>query len=431
MSVTRQRSDRGRHWRFSEPEILEVRQVLSGIPAYQSPWIPSDQLVTNPITHQRELYNGASEINQFNPNSPGLSNEGKVVSGIDRAGDKWIITVHGPGKVIVTDTTPNDGVLDDDINTIQLVNTNIRTTYVTANVIPSNIEPTDGIILFNQLIDLSGVKSIELNGFDLSSAVTPTVTTPTGIFLFGGVGVLSFNGVDATIDTSVNPSPYQIEIGEASTPLKVQPSIYINNITNLVFDSASSTIPTTPLTTPTVQIRRQRRDQELRHRVCDRRNDSRRLPGRVPGCGHDRAYSRPGDGDRQTQGGRLGAGTSRSRGRRCPSRRMRAGWPICTRPPSAAMPMPSASTSTARSASSRSSAVWATLPASTRQRLRAASCCQARPTGRPPARPDTRPPASPAAQSAPRRSASSPSRPANTLVQTAQNPLYVQLQEWG
>jgi len=228
--------------------------LSSGIPAYQSPWIPSDQLVTNPITHQRELFLGASQVNQFNPNSPGLSNEGKVVSGTDRAGDKWIITVHGPGKVIVTDTTPNDGALDDDINTIQLVGTNPHTTYVTGNVIPSNIEPTSGLILFNQLIDLSGVKSIELNGFDLSAAVTPAVTTQTGIFLFGGVGVLSFNGVDATIDTSVNPAPYQILIGEASTPIKVQPSIYINSITNLVFDSASSTIPTTPLTTPTVQI---------------------------------------------------------------------------------------------------------------------------------------------------------------------------------
>ncbi len=255
MSVTRQRSDRSRHRRFSEPEILEARQVLSaGIPTYQSPWIPSDQLVTNPITHERELFLGASQINQFNPNSPGLSNEGKVVSGVDRAGDKWIITVHGPGKVIVTDTTPNDGALDDDINTIQLINTSPRTTFVTGNVIPSNIEQTSGIVLFNQLIALTGVKSIELNGFDLSAAVTPTVTTQTGIFLFGGVGTLSFNGVDATIDTSVSSTPYQIMIGQASTPIKQQPSIFINSINNLVFDSTATTVPTAPLTTPTVQI---------------------------------------------------------------------------------------------------------------------------------------------------------------------------------
>jgi len=211
-------------------------------------------LVTNPITHQRELFNGGSLVNPNNPNSPGLSNEGKVVSGVDRAGDKWVITVHGPGEVIVTDTTPNDGALDDDINTIQLINTNPHTTYVTGNVIASNTELTDGIILFNQLVAVSGVKSIELNGFDLSSQVTPAVTTQPGIFLYGGVGTLSFNSIDAEIDTSVNPTPYQIVIGEPSTPLKVQPSVYVNNITNFVFNSTATTVPTTPLTTPTVQF---------------------------------------------------------------------------------------------------------------------------------------------------------------------------------
>ena len=60
MSFARQRSgrsDRARRRRVSEPEVLESRQLLSlGIPAYQSPWIPSDLLVTNPITHQRELF---------------------------------------------------------------------------------------------------------------------------------------------------------------------------------------------------------------------------------------------------------------------------------------------------------------------------------------------------------------------------------------
>ncbi len=257
MSFARQRSGRS-DWarrRVSEPEALESRQLLSsGVPAYQSPWLPSDQLVTNPITHQRELFNGTTLVNPNNPNSPGFSNEGKVVSGTDRAGDKWIITVHGPGKVIVTDTTPNDGALDDDINTIQLIGTNPRTTFVTGNVIPSNLELTDGTILFNELIAVSGVKSIELNGFDLSAAITPAVTNQTGIFLYGGVGTLSFNSIDAEIDTSVNPTPYQIVIGNPTTPLKVQPSIFVNNITNFVFDSTATTIPTTPVTTPTVQF---------------------------------------------------------------------------------------------------------------------------------------------------------------------------------
>ena len=126
-----------------------------------------------------------------------------------------MITVHGPGYVIVTDTTPNDGALDDDINTIQLVNTSPKKTYVTGNVIPSNTVQTTGEILFNQLVAVSGVKSIELNGFDLSAAVTPAVTTPTGVFLYGGVGTLSFNSINAQIDTSVNPAPYPIVIGHA------------------------------------------------------------------------------------------------------------------------------------------------------------------------------------------------------------------------
>jgi hypothetical protein len=258
MSFARQRSRRpdwAQYRGVSEPEALESRQLLSsGVPRYQSPWIPSDLLVTNPITRQRELFSAHSLVNPNNPNSPGLINQGKVVSGIDRQGDKWVITVHGPGQVIVTDTTPNDGALDDDINTIQLIHTNPHKTYVTGNVIASNLELTTGEILFNQLFALTGVKSIVLNGFDLSEQVSPPVTTQTGIFLYGGVGVLSFNKIDATIDTSVNPAPFQVVIGQPSTPLKVQPSVIINNVTNLVFNSTSTTIPTAPLTSPTVQF---------------------------------------------------------------------------------------------------------------------------------------------------------------------------------
>lgn len=160
MGFTRQRSNRSewvRRRRVSNPEILESREMLSvSVPGYLSPWLPSDLFVTNPITHQRESVSQQSQVNQFLPNSPGLSNEGKVVSGIDRAGDKWTITVHGPGKVIVTDTTPNDGVLHDDINTIQLVGTNLHSTYVTGNVIESNLVQTGGVLLFNELIATSG-----------------------------------------------------------------------------------------------------------------------------------------------------------------------------------------------------------------------------------------------------------------------------------
>jgi hypothetical protein len=260
MGFTRQRSARSewvRRRRVSNPEVLESRQLLSSASlGYLSFYLPSDLYVTNPISGQRESVPVSRVINPNDPNSPGLNNAGKIVSGIDRAGDKWTITVHGPGKVIVTDTTPNDGALDDDINTIQLVGTSPKDTYVTGNVIDSNLEQTGGVMLFNELIDTSGVKSIELNGFVLSNAVTPPVTTQTGIFLYGGVGTLSFASIDAAVDTAVNPAPYQVVIGTANTPLKVAPSIYINSINNIVFDSAtdSTTAPTTPVTTPSVEL---------------------------------------------------------------------------------------------------------------------------------------------------------------------------------
>ena len=270
MSFTRQRSGRSdwaRRRPVSQPEALESRQLLAhGIAAtYLAPWLPTAAFVTNPITHQRELYVASMAINPNNPNSSGLSNEGKVVTGTDREGDQWTITVHGPGKVVVTDTTPNDGLLDDDIDTIQLVGTSLTSTYVTGNVIASNkvpanfngtnSPPSNGTILFNSLIALAGVKSIELNGFDLSDQITPAVTSTTGVFLYGGVGVLSFDAIDQVQNTSVTTTPYQIIIGEASTPLKVKPSIYLNNISNLVYNSTTETAPsTTPLTTPSVEF---------------------------------------------------------------------------------------------------------------------------------------------------------------------------------
>ena len=69
------------------------------------------------------------------------------------------------------------------------------------------------------------------------------------------MGTLKFNDIDALIDTSQSSTnPYQIVIGDPSTPLKVQPSIYLDSVYNSVFDSStiSTTIPTGPLTTPSV-----------------------------------------------------------------------------------------------------------------------------------------------------------------------------------
>ena len=258
MGSTRQRSDRpdsARRRQFHTPEQLESRLVLStAFSNYVSLYIPSDLYVTNPITNQRIPISARDLMQHNNPNSSILSNQGKIVSGTDRAGDQWTITVHGPGQVIVTDTTPNDGALDDDIATIQIINSSLQSTYVTGTVIASSRVLTSGQVLFDRLIANSGVRSIVLNGFDLSANVTPAVDQSPGIFLYGGVQTLKFNDIDALIDTSVstNPTQYQIVIGDPSTPLKVKPSIYLDSIINSVFDSAATTIPTGPITTPSV-----------------------------------------------------------------------------------------------------------------------------------------------------------------------------------
>src|SRR5271157_544716 len=233
MGSTRQRSDRpdsARRRQFHRPEQLESRLVLSAaLPSFLSLYTPSDLYITNPITNQRIPISARDLMQHNNPNSSLLSNQGKIVSGTDRAGDQWTITVHGPGQVIVTDTTPNDGALDDDIATIQIINSNPRTTYVTGTVEASPRELTDGQVLFDRLIANSGVRSIVLNGFDLSANVTPAVDQSPGIFLYGGVQTLKFNDIEAIIDTSSSTAtnPYQIVIGDPSTPLKVKPSIYL------------------------------------------------------------------------------------------------------------------------------------------------------------------------------------------------------------
>ena len=70
-----------------------------------------------------------------NPNSPLLSNQGKIVSGTDRAGRP--VDDHGP-RSGPGDRDRHDAQrrqLDDDIDTIQIIGSNPRTTYVTGTVI--------------------------------------------------------------------------------------------------------------------------------------------------------------------------------------------------------------------------------------------------------------------------------------------------------
>src|SRR3954454_12370939 len=192
MRFMRRRSDRpdpARRGLGSSLEVLEGRQLLSTYSATPRPfavYTPTDLSVRNPITNQREPFTFQRLIRDQNPQSPLLNNQGKVVTGKDRQGNEWTITVHGPGSVIVTDATPNDGSLDDTIATIQLIGTSLNDTYVTGTVQGSAFTKTNSTVLFNKLIAVSGVNSIILNGFTLTQTVTPG-TAPnnsnTGIFL--------------------------------------------------------------------------------------------------------------------------------------------------------------------------------------------------------------------------------------------------------
>ena len=188
-----------------------------------------------------------------------LDNDGKILSGTDRDGDHWTITVTGPGSVIVTDITPGDGALDDPIDTIQLVGTSPTLTHVTGQVMAGTSGLSDGQINFDQLIDLNGVRSIDLKGFDLAETVTPVSTQLNGgfpiIYLPGGVGTLAFNNINAPNDTAFLVEPYQIVIGQSTTPLTVKPKIEFGNIFNTTFDSSLAENPAGVVpTTPTVQL---------------------------------------------------------------------------------------------------------------------------------------------------------------------------------
>lgn len=245
-----------RRGRFHAVEALETRQLMaSNIASYLSPYIPTDLYVRNPATNMKEgSYMAASLYRAHDVNGALVSNQGKIVTGVDRAGNQWTITVHGPGEVIVTDTTPNDGALDDDIDTIQIVGSNINRTYVTGSTTASATNVTSGTVRFNRLIAADGVNSVVLNGFDLTSMVTPAVTAETGVFLLGGARHLEFHDIIGLFDTAANPTPYQIQIGQANYPTNVKTSIYLDSIYNSVFNSEDATIPTAPITTPWVQF---------------------------------------------------------------------------------------------------------------------------------------------------------------------------------
>jgi hypothetical protein len=254
MRFMRRRSDRpdpARRGLGTSLEALEGRQLLSSFTATPHPfsvYLPTDLSVRNPITNQPLPLTFQRLVHDENPQSPLLNNQGKVVTGKDRAGNEWTITVHGPGSVIVTDSTPNDGSLDDNIDTIQLIGTSLTKTYVTGTVVGSPFTPTDSTVLFNKLIDVKGVKSVILNGFTLTETVAPAngpKYSNTGIMLFGGVQTLQFHNILASTSTATNDQPINILIGDPNTPITVQPSIKIDNIFNTALPGTAATATAT------------------------------------------------------------------------------------------------------------------------------------------------------------------------------------------
>ncbi|SIO59742.1 hypothetical protein SAMN05444166_6157 [Singulisphaera sp. GP187] len=253
----------------SSLEALEPRTVLSTVQPF-TPWIPTDLPVYTAVTHKPIAFSidGLVDQARTNPQAQFLNSRGKIVSGKDRQRNEWTITVHGPGSVLVTDSTPNDGILDDNIDTIQLIGTDPNRTYVTAQTTASAFTPTDGTVLFNKLVSTTGVKSIILNGFTLTQTVAPPEGTAnnsdTGIFLTGGVGLLQFHNILGTFDTATSDlttgaaripdGPINIVIGDPSTRLKVAPTIRMDSIFNTVIDSTGAQVATNPQVNPTVNF---------------------------------------------------------------------------------------------------------------------------------------------------------------------------------
>lgn len=189
-------------------------------------------------------------------------NEGRDLSGVDRQGNRWNLRLTGPGKIIVTDATPNDGSLDDDLVSIRLVGTNLASSRLIGTVQPSSLTPSDpslvatrGQVKFNSLSAINGVHAITLNGFVLTDTVTlPGQTgrnSTTGIELNGGTYRLAFSTIDASNPTSQNsntnplqnPEPIIVSIGDPTNPLKIRPSVYIDRIVNTVYNDTVGTVP--------------------------------------------------------------------------------------------------------------------------------------------------------------------------------------------
>jgi hypothetical protein len=262
MGSSRRRPVRPRRKAFApqRPDALEARTLLTGGPMAGGKIYNIGTLPPRSISHYSAPINVPRPIGSGPKQLLALDNEGRILSGKDRDGDEWFLTVHGPGTLIVTDVTPNDGALADELDTIRIIGSNPHTTYVTGQVVSSARIITDGTINFNRLIAERGVQSIVLNGFNLTNTTGPQYEgQPSNvgpeIYLPGGVRTLQFNAVNAVIDTAQSDQPFEIVIGSPNTPLRQKPRIKVGSIFNTVIDSETVPIPGgQPQTTPTVTV---------------------------------------------------------------------------------------------------------------------------------------------------------------------------------
>jgi hypothetical protein len=240
------RKPRARKLNVRMPERLEDRNLLSS----DGPFHPYAVQHTTKLPRTVDFSSPKIKLAHPYGSNPHvlakLQGEGKCITGKDRDGDEWMITVHGPGIAIVTDASPGDGVFDDDIDTITIYGSDPNRTYVYAQTNASARVISDGIVRFNRLIAINGAHSIILNGFTLAQTVeAPYPDQPNNvgpeIYIPGGTRLLSFHNIEGLFDLAGNGNgsdqPFEIVIGQENTPLKFRPSVVIDSIFNTVFDS--------------------------------------------------------------------------------------------------------------------------------------------------------------------------------------------------
>ncbi|HEU5116500.1 MAG TPA: hypothetical protein VFT74_07480 [Isosphaeraceae bacterium] len=260
---TRKRSGRssavGRRIASSGVEALESRQLLTGPYAINSSLYVPSAYPPRTVSHYTPTNTIPQPAVGTLPVLGGTMNEGRLVSGQDRQGDSWTITVHGPGKVIVTDISPNDGALDDAIDTIAIIGSSPTQTYVTGQTTASARIITDGTVGFNHLYAVNGVKSVILNGFNLeqTAPVSTDLAANAGpeVYFPQGVDVLQFNNIVAVTDQATTAQPVDIVIGNPATPIRQKPNIKLGSVYNSITNSNLGLVPAgLPQVNPTVNI---------------------------------------------------------------------------------------------------------------------------------------------------------------------------------